>query len=255
MTYVSVVDHSVDYGGMYHLAFAIPGVLISLLFNILPPLLLILYPIQAVRSCLSRCHLNYIVMHAFLDKVYGSYRNGLDGGRDMRSFSSLYFFLVLTAYFTVLQTHAINSYLFINRWFAIGTLLFLTTLTVTIAKPYWAAYMNHLDTLLVSNCTILCYVLSSGFRIYLVARILLTTPIAVFIVSIVLKKEYTMFKSYTCKYKSPLCIQDSFNCFRSKRMPIAAVESTQSSTANTPTSAQPLITPTSSVVSYGITGN
>ena len=42
LTYVSVVDHSVDYGSLYHLSFVIPGVLISLIFNILPPLLLIL---------------------------------------------------------------------------------------------------------------------------------------------------------------------------------------------------------------------
>ena len=41
LTYVSVVVHSVDYGSLYHLSFVIPGVLISLIFNILPPLLLL----------------------------------------------------------------------------------------------------------------------------------------------------------------------------------------------------------------------
>ena len=254
MTYVSVVDHSVDIGGMYHLSFAIPGIFISLVFNILPPLLLVLYPIRAFRSCLSKCHLNFIVMHTFLDKVYSSYRNGLDGRRDMRSFSGLYFFLEIAANITVLLSHLMSSYLYVSRWFAIGILLFLTTLAMTIAKPYRKAYMNYLDTLLLSNYTILCYVLSSGFRTQLVARILITTPIAVFIVSIILKKVYNVSKSYTCKLKSPSCIQDSFNCIRSKRIPIA-VESTQSSTANTPTSAEPLIQPTSTVMSYGITDN
>ena len=188
MTYVSEVDPSVDIGGMYHLTFAIPGILISLIFNILPPLLLILYPIRAFRSCLSKCHLNFIVIHIFLDKVYGCYRNGLDGGRDMRSFSGLYFLLGITAYFTVLLSHAMSSYLYVSRWFAIGTLFFIITLAVMIAKPYQKAYMNHLDTLILSNCTILCYVLSSGFRTHLVAQILITTPIAVFIVSIIFKK-------------------------------------------------------------------
>ena len=173
----------------------------------------------------------------------------------MRSFSGLYFFLILTAYFTVLLTHAMNSlYLSVSRWFTIGTVLFFTLLAVTIAKPYRKAYMNYLDTLLLSNYTILCYVLSSEFRTQLVARILITTPIAVFIVSIILKKVYNMSKSYMCKLKSQSCIPDSFNCFRSKRMPIA-VESTQNSTANTPTSTQPLIQPTSTVMSYGIKDN
>ena len=254
LTYVSVVDHSVDYGSLYHLSFVIPGVLISLIFNILPPLLLILYPIRIFRSCLSKCHLNSIVLHTFLDKVYACYRNGLDGGRDMRSFSGLYFFLILTVYFTLLLTHAMNSYLSVSRWFTIGMVLFFTLLAVIIAKPYRKTYMNYLDTLLLSNYMILCYVLSSGFRTQLVARILITTPIAVFIVSIILKKVYNMSKSYVCKLKSQSCIPDSFNCFRSKRMPIA-VESTQSSTANTPTSTQPLIQPTSTVMTYGIKDN
>ena len=111
LTYVSEVDQSVAYGGMYHLVFAIPGIFISLIFNILPLLLLILYPIRAFRSYLSKCHLNSIILHTFLDKVYAYYRNSLDGGRDMRSFSGLYFLLGIIAYFIVVLTRAMSSYL------------------------------------------------------------------------------------------------------------------------------------------------
>ena len=254
LTYVSTVDHSVDYGSLYHLAFAIPGVLILLIFNILPPLLLILYPIRAFRSCLSKCHLNFIVIHTFLDKVYGCYRNGLDGRRDMRSFSGLYFLLGIIAFFIVALSRAMSSYLFINRWFANGTVFFITTLAITIAKPYKKAYMNHLDTLLLSNCTILCYVLPFSLRTQLVVRILITTPIAVFIVSIISKKLYGAVKSYKCKLKSQRCLHKYVCCYTSNRMPTAA-ESTQSSTANTPTSTQPLIQPSSTVMTYGTRDN
>ena len=38
LTYVSEVDQSVAYGGMYHISLAIPGIFISLIFNIIPPL-------------------------------------------------------------------------------------------------------------------------------------------------------------------------------------------------------------------------
>ena len=152
MTYVSVVDHSVDYGSLYHLAFAIPVFLISIIFNILPPLLLILYPIRAFRSCLSKCHLNFIVIHIlFLDKVYGCYRNGLDGGRDMRSFSGLYFLLGITAYFTVLLSHAMSSYLFISQWFAMVTVFFVITLAMTIAKPYRKANSKNVCVCIIVN--------------------------------------------------------------------------------------------------------
>ena len=145
----------------------------------------------------------------------------------MRSFSGLYFLLGITAYFIVLS-HAMSSYLFISQWFAIGTGFFITTLVMTIAKLYQKAYyMNHLDALLLSNCTIFCYVLPFSFCTQSVVRM--------FECSNANHNPYcslhckhcleNLFKSYMCKLKSPLCIQDSFNCFRSKRMPIA-VEST-----------------------------
>ena len=87
-----VVDQSISYGGTYHLLFAIPSLFIFLIFSILPPFLLILYPFRAFQSCLSKCHLNSIALNIFIDKIHGCNRNDLDGGRDMRSFSGLYFF-------------------------------------------------------------------------------------------------------------------------------------------------------------------
>ena len=79
-TYQCLVDQSVLYGSKYHLSFAIPAVMISLVFNVLPLLLLILYPTKAFRSCLSKFYLNSIVLNIFIEKIQGCYRNGLDGG-------------------------------------------------------------------------------------------------------------------------------------------------------------------------------
>ena len=125
MTYVSKVDHSVEFGGIYHLSFAVPGILIPAIFIILLPLVLILYPTRIFRKCLSKCHLNYFTINILLDKVYGCYRDGLDGGRDMRSFSSLYFIIQVAVCFISALTHAIRPYLDVNPEFAIGTACFL----------------------------------------------------------------------------------------------------------------------------------
>ena len=54
-SYKCVADQGISYGSAYHLLFAIPSVLIFCICNILPPLLLIIYPIRAFRSCLSKC--------------------------------------------------------------------------------------------------------------------------------------------------------------------------------------------------------
>ena len=69
-----------------------------------------------------------------MDRVYGCYRNGSDGGQDMRSFSGFYFFLGI-------MTHLIfrifsNVVSFIKHRFVVATHFFVITLVVTVAKPY-----------------------------------------------------------------------------------------------------------------------
>ena len=150
-TYTPRVDQSIDYGGSYHLAFAIPSVFTCLVVNVLPPLLLVLYPSRAFRSRLSKCHFDFIAVQVFIDKVYSCDRNGLDGGRDMRSFSGLYFLLRLAAYLPSVLSHLLSSYFYINEWFTIGTTFCIISLFVAFAKPYRKAQMNYLDSKLLLN--------------------------------------------------------------------------------------------------------
>ena len=91
-------DYSVAYGSINHLIFAIPAAILFSIYIILLPLLLTLYPFKLFRSCLSKCRLDFISMNIFLEKVHSCYRNGLDGGRDLRSFSGLYFFLRMAVF-------------------------------------------------------------------------------------------------------------------------------------------------------------
>ena len=80
-----ISDQSIPCGSSEHLAFAIPAVFI---FNILPTFLLLLYPIGMFRVCLSKCRLDGIALGIFVERFYSCYRDGLDGGRDMRSFAA-----------------------------------------------------------------------------------------------------------------------------------------------------------------------
>ena len=84
-------DLSVAYGSTEHIAFAAPSVFFCLVFIVLPTVLLIFYPFRWFRALLSKCRLDGIVLNTFVEKFYGCYRNGLDGGKDMRSFAGLYF--------------------------------------------------------------------------------------------------------------------------------------------------------------------
>ena len=111
----------------------------------------------------------------------------------MRSFSGLYFVLRITAYLCAVLSHLMKSFLHINQWFAVGTLLFFATLAVAIAKPYRKAYMNYWDIAILSHITILLFVISSGNDTLLLAK---NIPIVILIIAIVLRKGYNMCKPH-----------------------------------------------------------
>ena len=249
-TYRLIVDPTIEYGGLYHLAFAVPSLFICLVFNFLPSLLLILYPIKAFRSCLIKLHLKFIAVQVFIDKVHSCYRNSLNEGRDMRSFSSFYFCLRLVVCLPSLLLHILNSQVYINEWFVLGILFCIISLFVAFAKPYIKPYMNHLDAILHLHFAILCFVLSTGTQKlktpYITAtlsRVLLSVPMAVFLFGIVLKIIIRVCRRNLFKFP---CAGTSFDDEPSSQRALAG---------NAAPAAQPLIQPTSTVIRYGADNN
>ena len=128
-----------------------------LVFNVFPALLLILYPIKGFRVLLSKCRLDCLALITFVEKFHGCYRDGLDGGRDMRSFAGLYFFLRFVPFFFRITNNpnAIWSYL---------VFIFLaSTLLIALVRPYKEMYMNVIDTFLLANLTLLCHLLTRHY--------------------------------------------------------------------------------------------
>ena len=64
---------------------------ILLVFVVSPAVLLMLYPCRFCQKCLTKCRLDFQVLHFLMDSFHGCYKNGTDGTRDYRSFASLYF--------------------------------------------------------------------------------------------------------------------------------------------------------------------
>ena len=230
---------SIDYGSMLafksiredkrYLGLIIPAFILLFTFNFLPPLLLTLYPIRAFRSCLSNCHLT---LNIFIEKVHGCYKNGLDGGQDMRSFSGLYFFLRMMILLILCLSHAFGGH-HISQWYSVGILLLITTVAIALAKPYRKTYMNYLDTSLLSIFTILCFTVSlrsEWYAINAVARILLASPLVVTISFLILRKITNLLKKFRSR-RTPPCIERSLS--------------------STPTASQSMRQPTSSALSYG----
>ena len=229
----------------HHLALLLAASFISLLYNFLPLLLLLLYPTRTFRSCLSKLNLDFIAVNIFTDKVYGCYRNGLDGGRDMRRFASLYFFVRYSLCFL----SAISCYFdkVMSRFYTLGTFLFIITLLIALTKPYKKTYMTILDVLFLFIFSALCYSLSlqTPHMIELTARILFAIPMVLLITYVTVNLFLTLHRGsfvrkYTCSCST------FFKQIRNRHITEGPL-----STAANDHNEQPLTQPTCTVIDYG----
>ena len=160
---------SVNYFGIQHLPFVIISMLVFTAIVLPPVLLLALYPVRAFRSLLFKCCCSVASLNIFVEKFYGCYRDGLDGGRDMRSFASLYFFVILLCY--MLWTSSVSLFL-------IAVVLGGCGLLILIVQPYKKRYMSILDALILANLAIVSTALDHdiySFPFYLAITIIFTT--------------------------------------------------------------------------------
>ncbi len=152
-------DPSIPCKGKEHIGISVLAAVFLSVFSIFPTFLLVCYPIKMFRDCLSKCRLEGIAVTTFVNKFHGCYRDGLDGGRDMRSLSGLYFFIRIFIIVVRLTMH-----LFIpNIWLSYTLLYSSTTLLIAYVKPYKKAYMNFFDTVLLANLSVVCLLMSSEY--------------------------------------------------------------------------------------------
>ena len=104
-----------------------------LIYSIIPMLLLVFYPFKLFRVCLSKCRLERLSITIFVEKFHGCYRDGLDGGRDMRSFSGLYFvMIILLSQYSTLQIQRLH----ISNWLYYAVVFLSFALLIIIVRPY-----------------------------------------------------------------------------------------------------------------------
>ena len=140
---------SFRYFSKEHLPFMILSIAIFLL-AILPLIsLLTLYPLKAFRSMLFKLLSTRTItsMHIFVERYYSCYRDGTDGGRDMRSMVVLYFILRLIV--SVLCSEMLFDF---RTTTTLASMLFGgCSLMIALVRPYKRPHMNTIDALLLGN--------------------------------------------------------------------------------------------------------
>ena len=181
-SYVSDVDNSIPITSAKYIIAVISALVICIIFNILPIMLLVLYPFGRFRKMLSKLRLDRISLTIFTEKFHCCYRDGLDGKRDMRYFSGVYFFLVIPLFFHSLLNHIFHF----DPWFISGIIVSLAALIVVLCRPYKKMYMNVCDTLLLFHLALICYMFSQKnnrhFVLFMQVLIILPFALLVFVV-------------------------------------------------------------------------
>jgi hypothetical protein len=128
---------SLEYFGRDHLPYAVIAIFMFITFNLVPFLLLCLYPCRCFQSCLNCCRLNSQVLRTFMDAFQGCYKFE---PYDCRYWAAFYLFLriAILAIFAFTQG---------TIFFAVvcGTLFILAVVMTTIVRPYREPVYNIID--------------------------------------------------------------------------------------------------------------
>ena len=198
-TYVLNTDNSISMTSSLYITRATFAFLLSVIFNILPLLLLVMYPFRIFRQILSKFKLDRISLMIFMEKFHSCYRDGLDGRSDMRYFSGIYFFLEIALVVVVLLLSDIFHF---SRWILRGMLFSITALLIALCRPYKQTYMNVSDSLLLTLLAFICYIFSSItiFKYFVpVMQTILLFPFTILTLCIFVKTFYKFLYSHFIK--------------------------------------------------------
>lgn len=139
-------DASIGYFGLEHLPYGILAIGVTLLFILIPFLFSLLHPLKCFRACIGRSP----CLQICLDSYQGYYKDGTEGTRDCRYFSSLYLFVRIALF--IVYAFVKNLYFYP---FASVLLLFIVALIVVCQpfKPQFAKY-NTIHALLFLNLSL-----------------------------------------------------------------------------------------------------
>ena len=161
---ILLYDPTVQFFHSEHIPYAIFALSIIFIFVLLPPLLLLLYPIKLFRKCLN-CYgfRRWDILHPIMDVFQGWYKDGTEGTRDFRSLSALYMLIRVGYVLMVLFLHSMDiKDDNLMEWIGPGLVHFGIGIMFFIVKPYKKQWMNRADGIcLISHG---CIVLAQNYH-------------------------------------------------------------------------------------------
>ena len=132
----SYYNGSMEYFGREHLPYAVLAIFMFIAFNLVPFLLLCLYPCRCFQSCLNCCRLNNQVLRTFMDAFQGCYKFE---PYDCRYWAAFYLFLRIAA--LAVFAFAQSGYFVV----LVGNLAIPAIILAAIIQPYRETVYNVID--------------------------------------------------------------------------------------------------------------
>ena len=146
---------SLEYFGHDHLPYAVLAIFMFTTFNLIPLLLLCLYPCRCFQSCLNCCRLNSQVLRTFMDAFQGCYKFE---PYDCRYWAAFYLFLRIA----VLVIFALTQ----SGYFILVTGILLVPIAslLSVVRPYRENIYNIIDSVMFLALIQLCFS-TAGFSL------------------------------------------------------------------------------------------
>jgi hypothetical protein len=147
-------DPTITFLHSEHIPYAVVALLVILIFIILPPLLLLCYPMSIFKKCLIRLGFQrWDILHHIMDIFQGWYKDETAGTRDYRSFSALYMlYRIILSCELVIQMLSDNYNPGLpHQQEVLGIFnVFLGVVFFTL-QPYKQKWMNHFDGWIITS--------------------------------------------------------------------------------------------------------
>ena len=139
------IDGTVEFFGSQHWPYALLALFMCSVFNILPLVLLCLYPCRCFHRCLNRFKLHSQTVHTFIEVFQGCFKTH---PRDYRHFAVFYILLRIVNVF--ISSFAPGSLYLVLA----ATVMLFNTIAVAVVKPYKSSMANAIDIFLFSAAAI-----------------------------------------------------------------------------------------------------
>ena len=134
------IDGTVEYFGEEHRPYGILAIVALLVFNVLPVVLLCLYPCPCFQRCLNRTGLRCQALHIFMDSFQGCYREEL---RYCKYFSAVYLLARIGTIACFSLTLSYRAFWIVEVFF-----LIFPAMLVAVIRPYRDNKYNIIDIVL-----------------------------------------------------------------------------------------------------------